>query len=118
MLEKSLSSILKEDGRFGMPAVNFLREGLDYTIKKYHPSCDGMTPTHVSGYQLCLGLREMAISRWGYMARYVLKYWNITRTRDFGEIVYLLIEHEYMRQNEDDTIEDFDNVYDFIEAFD
>ncbi len=118
MLEKSIHAIVNEDGRFHLQAVHFLREGLDYAIKKYYPDYSGTEPTHVSGYQLCIGLRELAIKRWGYMARFVLNYWNIMTTRDFGEIVYLLIAHEYMRQNESDTIEDFDDVYDFTEAFD
>ena len=118
MLEKSLQAIINEDGRFHIQAVHFLREGLDFSIKKYFPDNNGTEPTHVSGYQLCIGLRELAIKRWGYMARFVLNYWNIMTTRDFGEIVYLLIKYEYMRQNENDTIEDFDNIYDFTEAFD
>ncbi len=117
MIEKSLSTILKEDGRYSLPAVNFLREGLDYTIKKYYPDAESLTPTHVSGYQLCIGIREVALARWGYMAKYVLGYWNITTTRDFGEIVYLLIEHEFMRRNDDDSIDDFDDIYDFDVAF-
>ena len=117
MLERSLSTVIKQDGRYGLQAVNFLREGLDYTIKKYYPDTDALTPTHVSGYQLCIGIRELALSRWGYMAKFVLKYWNVTTTRDFGEMVYLLIDHEFMRSNENDQIEDFDDIYDFDVAF-
>ncbi|MBN2843307.1 MAG: hypothetical protein JXM68_09470 [Sedimentisphaerales bacterium] len=117
MLEKNLINILRNDGRYTLAAVNFLREGLDYCIKKYYPGNDGANPTHVTGYQLCIALRELALSRWGYMAPFVLRYWNINSTRDFGEIVYLLIDHEYMRRNDEDSIEDFDNIYDFSDAF-
>jgi uncharacterized repeat protein (TIGR04138 family) len=41
----------------------------------------------------------------------------VHRTRDFGEMVYLMIEIELMGRQESDSIEDFDDVYDFNTAF-
>lgn len=51
------------------------------------------------------------------LAPVVLSSWGVRNTRDFGEMVFLLIEHGAMSSDTDDTIEDFDNVYDFREAF-
>lgn len=72
---------------------------------------------HVTGQQLCLGLREFALERYGPLAPNVLRHWNIHRTEDFGRIVYLLIEAEQLARSADDSIDDFHSVYDFQEAF-
>lgn len=47
----------------------------------------------------------------------MLARWRITRTRDFGEMVYALIEAQDMSKNDTDSITDFDAVYDFETAF-
>lgn len=72
---------------------------------------------HVTGQQLCQGLRELALARWGRMARTVLRRWNITSTMDFGHIVYAQIELGQLQKVEEDSIDDFKNVYDFETAF-
>jgi uncharacterized repeat protein (TIGR04138 family) len=72
---------------------------------------------HVSGQQLCMGLREYAIDRFGVLAPCVLRHWNISRTEDFGRIVYALIEAGELSKTADDSIEDFHSVFEFDEAF-
>ena len=59
----------------------------------------------------------MALERWGKLALMVLNTWGITTTRDFGEIVYTLIDHGWMSAQAKDTIEDFNDVYSFHAAF-
>ena len=76
----------------------------------------GKAPRHVSGRQICLALRDLAIEKWGLMAETVLKHWNIHRTIDFGNMVYLLIQHNVMHKTEEDSLEDFRDVYSFPEA--
>jgi uncharacterized repeat protein (TIGR04138 family) len=51
------------------------------------------------------------------LARTVLRKWNIRETIDFGNMVYLLVEHEFMRKTDEDSLEDFRDVFDFDEAF-
>ena len=51
------------------------------------------------------------------MASVVLKNWNVTTTRDFGALVYNLIEIGEMTKSETDRLEDFEDVYDFEEVF-
>jgi uncharacterized repeat protein (TIGR04138 family) len=46
----------------------------------------------------------------------VLRQWNIQSTLDFGRIVFALIEAGQMQKTDDDTIEDFRNVFDFKSA--
>jgi uncharacterized repeat protein (TIGR04138 family) len=72
---------------------------------------------HVTGQQLCLGLRDYAIKRYGMMAPAVLRAWNLRRTDDFGRIVFAMIEHGLMSKTAEDTLDDFRAVYDFEEAF-
>ena len=64
-----------------------------------------------------MGLREFALQRWGLMARTVLQRWNITSTFDFGRIVFAMVENDLMQKTDEDSIEDFRNVYDFKTAF-
>jgi uncharacterized repeat protein (TIGR04138 family) len=47
----------------------------------------------------------------------VLNSWGVHSTSDFGEIVYNLIGIREMKKSDSDRREDFDDVYDFDEAF-
>ena len=73
---------------------------------------------HVSGTELCWGLREYAQQQWGLMAKTVLARWNIHATDDFGQIVFAMIDCDLMQKQPGDSIEDFSAVFDFKEAFD
>ena len=81
--------IAKLDGRYCPEAFHFVYEGLGYTVKEFKDS-----PGHVSGQVLSEGLRRLALERWGKLTLLVLESWKVTCTRDFGEIVYALIEHD------------------------
>ncbi len=112
MPTSSLEEIADKDGRFCAGALRFVYEGLSYTARKVADE-----PKHVSGQTLCDGLRQFSIERWGRLAMLVLGQWGIRTTRDFGEIVYLLIDNKWMSAQPSDTIEHFDDVYDFQTAF-
>ena len=73
---------------------------------------------HVSGQHLCWGLRNYALHKFGALASAVLNHWNIRRTRDFGEIVFALVDNEFLQKQPNDSIDDFDEVYQFAEALD
>ena len=62
-------------------------------------------------------MRRYAHEQYGRLAKQVLNHWGITSTGDFGEIVFNLIEIGQMRKTPDDRREDFDDVFDFDEAF-
>lgn len=72
---------------------------------------------HVDGEELCWGLRELATKQWGRMALVVLKHWGIQSTKDFGRMVFTLVENGLLQKEPEDQIEDFDDVYDFDTAF-
>jgi uncharacterized repeat protein (TIGR04138 family) len=114
---KTLQQVVDAVGTYPVDAYIFVREGLSYTADKIHGQGDGPEASrHISGRDLCLGLREYALQKWGYLACTVLRRWNITTTLDFGRIVFALVEHHHMQKTEDDTLADFRQVYDFHTA--
>ncbi|MBI1825357.1 MAG: hypothetical protein HY287_13625 [Planctomycetes bacterium] len=79
--------------------------------------CDKLD-RHITGRQLCWGLRDHALQRWGLLARTVLEAWNIRSTDDFGRIVFGFIDMDLMRKKPEDCPDDFHDIYKFDEAFD
>ena len=110
-MKKSLEKIAREDGRFNPQVFRFVYEGLD-TLRKA-----ASERRHVNGQAICEGLRKLAVERWGRLAMLVLNNWGITTTRDLGEIVYLLIKHSWLTAQPTDSIDDFNDVFDFETAF-
>ena len=116
--KKSIEEIVKADKRYTIQAVSFVYEGLGYTAKKIAKETGEKTePRHVSGQDLARGLRDLALERYGRLAKTTLNHWGIKTTRDFGEIVYLMISHKWMSAQPTDTIDDFNDVYDFSNEF-
>ena len=115
---KTLKEIA-EQTRYTLDAFHFVRRGLDHTVHKMHPEPEKLTEQerHVSGEQLCEGLRDFAAEQYGHMARTVLRRWHINRTEDFGRIVFAMVEGGLMQATEADSIRDFDGVFDFDDAF-
>lgn len=103
---------LKEINRaYHADAYSFVLEALDFTIGRLPK------PRHVSGKELSEGIREHALLQFGPMAQAVLAHWGVTTTKDFGKIVFDLLDAELLKKTEGDSIADFDNVYEFSEAF-
>jgi uncharacterized repeat protein (TIGR04138 family) len=115
---KPLEQLVQDVGLYPADAFEFIQQGLSYTVQQVHASLtDPKASRHVSGQQLCEGLREFALAQWGFLARTVLRRWNITGTVDFGRIVFALVDAGHMQKTDDDTLDDFKNVYDFRSAF-
>jgi uncharacterized repeat protein (TIGR04138 family) len=119
-LLEQFERVVRADGRYPPEAFEFLQRGLEVAAHARHgpgPSDRGVGH-HVTGQELAHGLRILALKSWGPLAREVLRHWNIRRTRDFGEMVYLMIDIGLMGKQDSDDIADFDEVYDFETAFD
>ena len=97
--------------RYHETAYLFILSGLHYTIERLGES------RHITGRELTEGCRDLAIERYGPMARSVLDFWGIRTTRDLGEIVFALVECGILVKQETDDLDDFDGVYDFQDAF-
>ncbi len=111
-MKRTIEEIARQTGRYSPAAFKFVYEGLGYTVQNVTKE-----PRHVSGQILCEGLRRMALERYGRLALLVLKSWGLRTTRDFGQIVYILIDNEWMSAQPTDSIDDFNDVYDFEAAF-
>jgi uncharacterized repeat protein (TIGR04138 family) len=117
--QKSVRKPATDLGPYSLDAVEFVQRGLSYTVEKIHrEQTDPEASRHVSGQQLCEGLREFAQRQWGMLARLVLSRWGIHTTLDFGRIVFALIEAGQMKKTPADCLDDFQDVYDFKTAFD
>ena len=112
-----IESAIRRDGRYPPDAFAFLHSGLQAAAELKHRANRGRRARHVSGQELCQALRLLALTRWGPLARDVLRSWNIRNTRDFGEMVYFMINLMIMGKQDSDDISDFDDVYDFDQAF-
>ena len=114
--ETALRMILDEDSRYDEQAYLFMREALDHTIQTLDKPVDG-PGRHVSGGELLDGIRAFAVDEYGPITRTVLEKWGVTSTRDFGNIVFNLVDKGILGKTEEDTLEDFLDGYTFDEAF-
>ena len=73
---------------------------------------------HITGPELAEACRGLALQRYGVLARMVLEHWGVTSTADFGNIVFTLVELGLLLSQASDTREDFDDIFDFQDAFD
>ena len=113
---------LRADGSRRMAAIrrrptNFCTAGWISATRTKFGAAAGGGSRHVTGQELCHALRLLAVQMWGPLRREVLRRWNIRRTRDFGEMVFLMIDLQLMGKQDSDDISDFDDVYDFDTAF-
>jgi uncharacterized repeat protein (TIGR04138 family) len=114
--EEAFEKIRAKDPRFPRDAYLFVREALDHTQKTISKDDRGR-PRHVTGQELLQGIREHALAQFGPMAKTVFEEWGIQCCKDFGDIVFNMVEIELLAKTERDSREDFVDGYDFDEAF-
>ncbi len=114
--EEALELIQARDSRYHREAYLFVREALDHTQKTMVKDARGRL-RHVTGQELLGGIRDYALAQFGPMAMMVLNEWGVRQCRDFGEIVFNMVEIGLLAKTEKDSREDFDGGYDFYEAF-
>ena len=110
--EQSVVSILKRDKRFDPHAYFFLKDALDFTLKRIAESNGGQA-RHVSGPELLAGCRDYALEQFGPMASTLMTEWSIRKCQDLGDMVFHLIEEQVFGKQDSDKKEDFSEVFDF-----
>jgi len=111
---------LARQTKYSPQAFAFVQQGLDFAIKRIHGEPDATADPmsrHISGGQLCTGLRQYAIERYGLMALSVLNSWQVRSCEDFGHIVFAMVDSGILHKTENDSLEDFRGLFDFDEAF-
>lgn len=72
---------------------------------------------HISGRELALACRDLALERFGVMARQVLEHWGVRSSADIGDIVFTLVDLELLMSQATDTRDEFVEVFCFDDAF-
>lgn len=110
-LNETLGQLQRRNPRFAVEAYLFVLGGLHRKLAQLD------RPRHISGAELAGSVRDLAIERFGLLARVVLEHWGVHSTEDIGEIVFLLVDHGVLTKEESDRREDFADVYSFEEVF-
>lgn len=109
--DEVLDRLQERNPRFHPRAYIFVLQALQRVIQSLEQ------PRHVSGQELAEGVRELALERFGPMARIVLEHWGIHDTEDVGRVVFAMVEQGILIKQDDDHPDDFSDVFDFEEAF-
>ena len=105
-----VEEILADDLRYKPDSYEFVAQALHFTQKRMKRK------GHITGRELLEGIREFALEQYGPMAKAVLNHWGITKTEDFGNIVFNLIEKGLFARTAADSRDDFKDVYDLETA--
>ena len=116
MTELQFAEEILQDLRARNP--RFHGKGYLFLLSALHAVLEGMDePRHISGEELADGVRNLAMARYGPMARTVLGHWGIHSTDDLGEMVFAMVDCGVMMKQEEDRREDFQDLFDFEEVF-
>ncbi|MBT8479568.1 MAG: hypothetical protein KJO06_11660 [Gemmatimonadetes bacterium] len=110
-LHETLGQLQRRNPRFAVEAYLFVLGGLHEKLAALE------CPRHISGSELAEAVRDLAIDRFGLLARVVLEHWGVHSTEDIGEIVFLLVDHGVLTKEDTDRREDFADVFSFEEVF-
>lgn len=109
--ENAILDVAQKHGRYKPNAYRFTLDAVHHTVGHLKEI------RHVSGGELLCGIRELAVARFGPMAKTVFEQWGVGSTEDFGAIVFHLVDQGLLGKTESDKLSDFARGYDFDEAF-
>ena len=107
----ALLDLAQKHGRYKPNAYKFTLDAVHFTANRIGER------RHITGEELLEGIRELALDRFGPMAKTVFEQWGIARTEDFGEIVFQLVEAGLLGKTDRDRPSDFAQGFDFNDAF-
>ncbi|HSQ30201.1 MAG TPA: Minf_1886 family protein [Gemmatimonadaceae bacterium] len=106
-----MDRIRLREPRFDERAYFFVLAALEYCQQRLDER------RHISGRELALACRDLALERFGVMSRLVLEHWGIRSTADMGDIVFTLVDLGLLRSQPSDSRDEFAGVYEFDQAF-
>lgn len=113
---EAVQAIVDRDPRYDRDAYAFLRDALEFSIKK-HRKAHKEEPVDIPAADLLEGLRLFALKEFGPMAPTVLGHWGVRSCEDIGNLVFNLVDARVFSKTEKDTAEAFQSGFDFDEAF-
>ena len=100
--------VVAKDPRYDARAYALLMDVIRYL---------GENGKHMGAEDILDEFRERTLDQYGPMSYTVLSEWGVTRCEDIGEMMSNFVESRRVRQDENDSLEDFANGFDFREAF-
>lgn len=110
--DEILDRLRERHPRYHETAYLFVLSALHHVLERLSE------PRHITGRELAEGARDLALHRYGPMARTVLEHWGIEETADLGAIVFALVDCGVLIKQDEDLPTDFDALFDFEETFD
>ncbi len=105
--ENAVRELVSRYPQYSAEAYVFLRAGLEHAATHYGK---GEKASHLSADQLYAGACSYALSEYGPLATKVLQFWGIYTNKDFGDVVFKLIEVGVFRKQKGDTQEEFETL--------
>ena len=106
-----MDRIRLRERRYDERAYLFVLAGLEFCQQRLEER------RHITGHELAEGCRDLALERFGVMSKLVLEHWGIRSTTDIGNIVFALVDLGMLLSQPNDSIADFEGVFDFNQAF-
>ena len=106
-----MDRIRMREPRFDEHAYLFVLAALEF--------CQQRLPErrHITGRELSIACRDLALDRFGVTARLVLEHWGVRSTADLGDVVFTLVDLGLLMSQASDTRDEFADVFEFDEAF-
>jgi uncharacterized repeat protein (TIGR04138 family) len=109
--EGIMDRIRLREPRFDERAYVFVLAALEYCQQRLDER------RHITGRELALSCRDLALERFGVMSRLVLEHWGLHTSADIGDVVFTLVDLELLMSQPTDSREEFTGVFDFDQAF-
>jgi len=109
--EGIMDRIRLREPRFDERAYVFVLAALEYCQQRLDER------RHITGRELALACRDLALERFGVMSRLVLEHWGIRSSGDIGDVVFTLVDLGLLMSQASDSREEFIGVFEFDQAF-
>ena len=106
-----MDRIRLREPRFDERAYLFVLGALEYCQQRLEER------RHISGKELALACRDLALEKFGVMAGLVLEHWGVRSSADLGDVVFTLVDLGLLMSQPSDSREEFADVFDFDQAF-
>jgi uncharacterized repeat protein (TIGR04138 family) len=106
-----MERIRAREPRFQEHAYLFVLGALEYSQARLPER------RHITGRELAMACRDLALERYGVMAQLVLEHWGVRSTADIGDVVFTLVDLGLLISQPTDSRDEFIGVFDFDEAF-
>jgi uncharacterized repeat protein (TIGR04138 family) len=106
-----MDRIRLREPRFDEPAYFYVLGALEYCQQRLDER------RHISGKELALACRDLALEKFGVMAGLVLEHWGVRSSADLGDVVFTLVDLGLLMSQPTDSREEFADVFDFDQAF-